>query len=184
MDVREFINHSLRGGGIVALSVVFQFAVGFIVQAALARELDPSLFGQIAFAAAIGMSLNSFTNSNGDRYVIQHKGNPQKILDNVFTLELVLASCFLLLMLFVAPMIMTACGKGESALYAQVLAFAYFYNPLIRPRCLFERDLAFFRARFPLIGAQILGGCSHLSSGAPRVWNLGTNFLETIGPVF
>jgi O-antigen/teichoic acid export membrane protein len=156
LNKQKIIRHSLRGGGTVTISVALRFIIALIVQVVLARELAPEIFGKIAFAAAVGTFFASFTNTNGDRFVIQSKDNIKDKLDSVFTLELVLATVFTLIIFLFSPFVMDMLGKSDSTLFVWILALAYFYNPLSRPKCLFEKDLLFFRAHFPLVAAQIL----------------------------
>jgi O-antigen/teichoic acid export membrane protein len=54
-------------------------------------------------------------------------------------------------------------GKPELTTFVQFLAFAFLYNPLSKPRSLFENELSFFRARFPLVFAQLIGGIVGIS---------------------
>ena len=156
MSTQKFVKHSIRGGSIVGISVALQFIIALVVQVILTRQLEPSLFGQVAFASAVGMFLNSFTNTAGDMFVIQSKDNPEEKLNNIFTLELVLASFFFIFVFVFSPFVMNLFDKSDSIILVQILAFSYFYNPMSRPRCIFERDLAFFRAKVPLICSQIL----------------------------
>jgi len=158
MNKLDFIKHAFRGGGVVGAAVVIQFIVGFGVQVTLTRMLEPEVFGQIAFAAAVGMLLNSLTDAAGDKYVIQSSENSRNKLDSVFTLELILALFFVVLVFIIAPFAMAAIDKPDSTLLVQVLAFAYFYNPLVRPRCIFEKDLNFLRAKLPIVVSQVVCG--------------------------
>jgi O-antigen/teichoic acid export membrane protein len=156
MVKNEVVKHVSRGAKIVSASVLAQFTIGFIVQVILARTLEPSLFGEVAFAASIGLIFNGLTNSAGDKYIIHGDADPHEILDNVFTFELALSIVFIIIMFFLAPFAMEWADKPESTLVVQILAFSYFYNPLSKPRCLFERDLDYYRAKYPLILAQVL----------------------------
>jgi len=155
LDKRELMKASASGGVVVAAAVAAEHVVGIGTYVALARLLAPEHFGQVAFAATVAMFFNSLTNSHGDKYVVREQSDTHDKLDNVFTLELLLATLFVALACLLAPLMMGLMGKGESSLYVQILAFSFFYNPLSRPRCLLERSLAFFRARFPFVVAQV-----------------------------
>ena len=156
MDKREFVKTSVRGGLIVGSAIVLHYAIGLTSQAILARMLDPKHFGQLAFVTIAAMFFNTFTNIHGDKFVVRERQDTHRNLDNVFTLELILASFFVVFVFLLAPLMMRLLGRSELTTYVQVLAFAFFYNPLIRPRCLLERNLSFFYSRFPLIAASAI----------------------------
>ncbi len=155
MDKREFVRTSARGGIIVAVAVALQFSIGLVTQVALARMLDPVHFGQLALVTMAAMLFNCFTSVHGDKFVIRENEDIHRKLDNVFTLELTLAAALGLLAVLCAPPVMRFLGKEDLTTCAQFLALTFFYNPMIRPRCLRERELSFSLARFPLIGAQL-----------------------------
>ena len=163
MDRRDFISKATRGGAIVAAAVMARYVIGFVTQVTLARLLEPELFGRIAFAATVAMFLNAFTNWHGDKYVIHQKDCPQRAVNVAFTLELAASVFFIVLVFLLAPLTMRLLGKSELTLYVQILAFAFFYNPLCRPRCLLERNLSFFRSKFPLIVSQLIAAVVAIS---------------------
>lgn len=158
MDRQEIIKKSLRGGIIVFAATGLQYLITFGIQVALARMLEPAHFGALAFATMVAMFFNSFTNIHGDKYIIKEKEGIQQKLDNVFTLEILLAIIFIFLVIGIAPFLMKLLGKPELTRFVQFLTLLFFYNPFSKPRSLFERKLSFFKAKFPMVIAQLIGG--------------------------
>lgn len=156
MDKQDFLKVSAKGGGIVASAVLARFVIGFATQVVLARILEPDVFGSLVFAATVAMFFNALTNLHGDKYVIHQKDCPQRAVNVAFTLELIVASFFLLFVFVFTPLIMRLMGKGDLTIYVQFMAIAFLYNPFCRPRCLLERNLSFFRAKFPFIVSQFV----------------------------
>jgi len=158
MDRQEIIKKSLRGGAIVFAATGLQYLIAFGTQVALARMLEPEHFGALAFAAMVAMFLSQFTNIHGNKFIIKEKVGIQKILDNIFTLELLLSIIFIFLVVCVAPFLMKLLGKPELTKFVQLLSCVFLYNPLSKPRSLFERELSFFRAKLPMVMGQLIGG--------------------------
>jgi O-antigen/teichoic acid export membrane protein len=158
MDRQEIIRKVLRGGIIVFAATGLQYLIAFGTQIALARMLEPAHFGTLAFATMVAMFFNNFTNIQGDKYIIREKKDIHQKLDNIFTLEILLAIVFIFLVIGIAPILMKLLGKPELTRFVQFLSLLFLYNPYSKPRSLFERKLSFFRAKFPVVIAQLIGG--------------------------
>lgn len=158
MEREEIIKKSLRGAAIAFTATGLQFLIAFGTQVALARMLEPSHFGVLAFAALVAMFFNNFTNIHGDKYIIKEKNGIKEKLDNAFTLEILLAIVLIFLVVGIAPFLMKILGKPELTRFVQFLTLLFLYNPFSKPRSLFERKLSFFQARFPMVIAQLIGG--------------------------
>ena len=158
MDNKTVIKKSIHGGFIVFAATALQYLFAFGTQVCLARMLEPAHFGALAFATMVAMLFNNFTNANGDKYIIKENKDIYQKLDNIFTLEILLSAVFIILVIGVAPLLMKLLGKPELTRFVQFLTLLFFYNPLSKPRSLFERNLSFFNARFPSVIAQFFGG--------------------------
>ena len=79
----------ISGGATVSFITICQVITLFIVQVSLARILEPSEFGVFAFISLVTMFINSFGSLHGDRFLIKEKKNSHKILDTIFTIELI-----------------------------------------------------------------------------------------------
>ncbi len=158
MNRQEIIKKSLHGGIIVFAATGLQYLIVFGTQVALARMLEPSQFGAFAFATMVAMFFNNFTNIQGDKYIIKEKEDIHQKLDNIFTLEILLAIIVILFVIGVAPFLMKLLGKPELTRFVQFLTLLFLYNPFAKPRSLFERKLSFFKASFPMVTAQLIGG--------------------------
>ena len=187
MRKRDFVATSARGGAIVATGVVVQYIIGFAVQITLVRMLEPEVFGSFAFASTVAMFLSALTNWHGDKYVIHQEDSPRRAINVAFALELAAAVLLVALVFLLAPLVMSSLGKGELTLYVQVLAFAFLYNPLCRPRCLLERNLSFFRAKFPFVVSQVASAVlaitlAHFGLGiwSLLVWRLSVPIGEVL----
>ena len=155
MKIREFLTVSAKGSMVVTVAVAIQVVVGFVTQVTFARILAPEVFGQLAYATTIAMLFNAMTNMRGDAYVVHQKDSTEHALDIVFTLELIVATVFVLFVVLMAPFAMRLLGKGELTLYVQILAFLFFYNSFSRTRSLFERNLSFAYSKTPSIVSQL-----------------------------
>lgn len=163
MNRVNFVANTARGGGIVAAAVLASYIIAFATQVSLARLLEPNVFGSLAFAITIAMFFDALTNWHGDKFVVFNKEDPQHAVNVAFTFELIAATFFAFLVIVVAPLLLRILGKGELTLYVQILAFAFFFNPLSRPRSLFEKELSFFRSKFPSVVAQIAAAALAIS---------------------
>ena len=90
------IKNLIADGVTVAIIAILQIIALFVVQITLARILQPSEFGVFAFISLIVMLITHFGNINGDKFLIKERGDANKILDTIFTFDL-LWSFFLLL---------------------------------------------------------------------------------------
>ena len=79
----------ISGGITVSIITILQVIILFIVQVTLARILEPSEFGVFAFLSLIVMLITHFGNMNGDKFLIKEKGDANKVLDTIFTVELI-----------------------------------------------------------------------------------------------
>lgn len=158
MERQEIIKKSFKGAIIVFAATGIQYLIAFGTQVALARMLEPAHFGALAFATIVAMFFNNFTNIQGDKYIIKEKENIYQKLDNIFTLEILLAIVFIVLVVGTAPFLMKLLGKPELTRFVQFLTLLFFYNPFSKPRSLFERKLSFFKAKFPMVIAHLIGG--------------------------
>lgn len=158
----------------IAGAVAVKIAIGAGTQVLLARLLTPEIFGQVAYAMVVAMFFNAFTNLRGDAYIVSQKESPKRAMDVVFTMEMAAAALFFLLVCLTAPYIMDSLGKGELTSFVQILALSFFYNPLVRPRSRFERDLSFVRSRLPGMVSEILAAASSiaLALAGYGVWSL------------
>jgi len=174
MDREEIIKKSLRGTAIAFTATGLQFLIGFGTQIALARMLEPSHFGALAFATMVAMFFNNFTKIHGEKYIIKEKNDIKEKLDNAFSFEILLAIVFIFFGVSIAPFLMKLLGKPELTRFVQFLTLIFLYNPFSKPRCLFERKLSFFQARFPMVIAQLIGGMIGISLAywGYGVWSL------------
>lgn len=163
IEKRDFLKISFKGGSVIALSVVIAAAISFATQVVLARTLEPKLFGQITFVMTVAMFLNPLANLHADKFIIFQKDFSQRSMDVTFTLELIAATLLTALVFFVAPSIMNLLGKSELTIYVQIIALAFLYNPLCRPRCLFERNLSFFHSKYPFVLSQFVAAVSSIA---------------------
>ena len=148
----------VSGGTIVTSITIAQFVVLFITQVIFARLLEPSEFGIFAFITMITMFFNSFVSIYGDKYLIKEKDNTYKILDTVFTVELIWAFFLLFICILIVPSLMSLLDKPHLSQYIQIFCIILLYNPLIKPKALFEKELSFFKANMPLLISNIVGG--------------------------
>ena len=157
MEQHEVIRKSLRGSAVVGGAMLAQHGLAFAAQLALARLLAPEHFGALAFAGMVVMLFYNFTHTQGDRFIITEKDHVRETLNGVFTLEIISATGFFVLVFFSAPLLMKLLGRPELALYVRFLAVQFFYNPFSKVRVLYERELSFFRSKAPMVAGQIAG---------------------------
>ncbi|MCK4577731.1 MAG: oligosaccharide flippase family protein [Candidatus Marinimicrobia bacterium] len=161
--------------------------IGFTTQVVLARLLAPEYFGALAFSVMVAFFFSTLANIQGDKYLIREAGDIQEKFNNVFTIEVILATTFSILVIGLAPALMRLLGSEHLTSYVQVLTIAYFYNPFSRVRSLFEKELSFFRARMPMVIAQAVAAgigilLAYLGFGIWGLvaWRLVTLFTEAL----
>ena len=181
------IKNLISDGVTVAIIAVLQIAVLFIVQVSLARILEPSEFGVFAFISLIVMLITHFGNINGDKFLIKEKGNTNIILDTIFTFELIWSFFLLLFSFFILPPILVFIDKVSLTEYIQVFCLIIFYQPLLKPRAIFEKELSFLKANIPMLISNIIGGIVGIIMAYNNYgiwslvwWKLSVSFVEAI----
>jgi O-antigen/teichoic acid export membrane protein len=174
MDDKSVKKKSIEGGLIVLSATGIQYLVTFMTQIILARLLEPALFGSFAFATLVAMLFNNFTNIHGDKYLIKEKDDIYRKFDIIFTLELLLATICFLFVVLSAPLMLDVLDRPDQIKFVQLLAVSFFYTPFSKMRALFERELSFFQAKYPIVISQIIGSIvgvslAYLNYG---VWSL------------
>ncbi|RLA83990.1 MAG: hypothetical protein DRG78_02720 [Epsilonproteobacteria bacterium] len=178
----------LVSGGLIVTSItIAQFIVLFAVQIVFARLLEPAQFGVFAFITIITMFFNSFVSIYGDKYLIKEKNDTHKILDTIFTVELIWAFFILLFCIFILPILLTLLDKSHLIEYIQIFCIVLLYNPLIKPKALFEKELSFVKANMPMLISHIIGGIvgiilAYNDYGIWSLvwWKISVVFIETI----
>lgn len=165
MDPQRILKKSSVGVVVVFSMTALQFLIAFGTQVVLARLLAPEQFGAFAFAAMVALFFNSFANLHGDKYLIREKYEIHHKINIVFTFELIVATIIVVLVIILIPPIMGLLGKPHLTTFVQVLTVVYFYNPFSRPRSLFEKDLSFFRARYPMLASNAVAGAVAIALG-------------------
>jgi len=183
MVSEKIIKRSLQSGMIVLSAVGLQTLIRFATQVALARMLEPVHFGVLAFASLVAMFFNNFTNIHGDKYIIKEKEDAHQKLDNAFTLELLLSIIFIVFVVSIAPLLMKILGKPDLTIFVQFLSISFLYNPLGKPRSLLEKELSFFKAKFPWVLAQLVGGIVGVTLAYYNfgIWSLLWWRISTLG---
>ena len=148
----------ISGGATVSVITLLQVMILFIVQVSLARILEPSEFGVFAFISLVTMFINSFGNLYGDRFLIKEKKNTYKILDTIFTVELIWSIFLILFSIFILPTILIWIGKAHLTEFIQIFCFVLIYNPFIKPKAIFEKQLSFIKANMPMLLSHFFGG--------------------------
>ncbi len=148
----------ISGGATVSLITILQVIILFIVQVSLARILEPSEFGVFAFISLITMFINSFGNLYGDRFLIKEKKNTHKILDTIFTIELIWSIFLILFSIFILPTILIWIGKEDLTEFVQIFCLVLIYNPFIKPKAIFEKEFSFIKANMPMLLSHFFGG--------------------------
>ena len=150
---------NLIGDGVtVAIIAILQIIALFVVQVTLARILEPSEFGIFAFISLIVMLITHFGNINGDKFLIKEKGDTNKILDTIFTFELIWSFFLIFFSFFILPSILVFIDKESLTEYIQVFCLIIFYQPFLKPRAIFEKELSFLKANIPMLLSNIIGG--------------------------
>lgn len=187
MEKSVVIQKSIKGSGVVGLLVGGQYFIAIITQIILARILAPSHFGVLAFVSMIALFFNNFINVHGDKYLVRESEITDEKVNNVFTLETILALSFFIIVIVLAPSIMEVFGKEDQAIFVQFLCISFFYIPLSKLRAIHERELSFYRANLPILIAQLVGGiiAIMLAVNGYGIWSLlwwkvSTLFVEVL----
>ena len=91
MKKKLVLNKAINGGVVVGSFVGLQYLTAILTQVVLARILEPSHFGVLAFVSMIAFFFHQVGNIHGDKYLVKVYNITQEKLNNVFTLELILA---------------------------------------------------------------------------------------------
>lgn len=154
--------------------VGLQYLTAILTQVVLARILDPSHFGVLALVSMIAFFFHQLGNIHGDKYLVKVSKITQEKLNNVFTLELILAFIVFIIVIILAPYIMGVLGKTNQTIYVQFLALVFFHTPLSRIKAFHERDLSFIKAYLPTLIGQVMGGITAvvLAINGYGIWSL------------
>ena len=154
-DSSDLVKKSIQGALVLAVVTAVQFGVGFGSQFVLARLLLPEHFGTLALAATVADFLKTLLHVTGRRYVIKERRSMQQVVDNTFTLELMLSFATVAFIGALGPWLMTLLGRPDATRFVQLLAFAVFANPFSQLGALYERDLRFSKANIPVAAAVL-----------------------------
>ena len=149
---------AVKGGGVVGVFVGGQYLTAIITQVILARILEPSHFGVLAFVLMLTLFFNNFANIHGDKYLVRESNISNEKVNNVFTLELIFAVILFFIIVGFSPFLMEFLGKSDQTIFVQFICLSFFYTPLSRLRALHERELSFYKANFPMLLGQFFGG--------------------------
>jgi len=147
----DIVFKSVRGVLIVMGVTALQFGVKFGTQLILARILVPECFGVMAFAWTVVGFVNTFSSLRGDRFIVKAKENIQTVINNTFTVDLLLSAFLIVTLVFLSPSAMRLAGKPELTPVVRLLALTLLYNPFAQPKALFERTLDFKYANIPVV---------------------------------
>ena len=174
MKKKIVFKKAINGGVVVGSFVGLQYLTAILTQVFLARILDPSHFGVLAFVSMIAFFFHQVGNIHGDKYLVKVSKITQEKLNNVFTLELILAFIVFIIVIILAPYIMGVLGKTNQTIYVQFLALVFFHTPLSRIKALHERDLSFIKAYLPTLIGQVMGGITAvvLAINGYGIWSL------------
>jgi len=170
----SIIRRSARGTVVVVTSTIGQFLIAFGSQVILARILMPDIFGMFAFVSAAAVFLSNITSIQSEKYLVKESDDVFVKLDVAFTIELALSAMMFFIVLIAGPFALSILGKPDLSDELQLLALIFFYNPLIKPKFLFERELRFAVSRYPKVIAQLLGSglAVGLALSGFGVWSL------------
>ncbi|MDC3077487.1 oligosaccharide flippase family protein [Flavobacteriales bacterium] len=174
MKKQLVLKKAINGGVVVGSFVGLQYLTAILTQVILARILEPSHFGLLAFVSMIAFFFHHVGNIHGDKYLVKVSKITQEKLNNVFTLELILAFIVFIFVIIIAPYIMEVLGKTNQTIYVQFLALVFFHTPLSRIKAMHERDLSFVKAYLPTLVGQIMGGATAvvLAMNGYGIWSL------------
>jgi len=174
MKKQLVLKKAIDGGVVVGFFVGLQYLTAILTQVILARILEPSHFGVLAFVSMIAFFFHHIGNIHGDKYLVKVSNITQEKLNNVFTLELILAFIVFIFVIIIAPYIMGVLGKTNQTIYVQFLALVFFHTPLSRIKAMHERDLSFVKAYLPTLVGQIMGGTTAvvLAMNGYGIWSL------------
>ena len=187
MEKIKVLKKSINGGAIVGSFVVLQYLIAILTQVILARTLEPSHFGVLAFVSMVTLFFNNLGNIHGDKYLVKESSISGDKLNNVFTLELIFAFIIFFLVFIISPYIMDLLGQANKTTFVQFLSLLFFFTPFSRLKALHERELSFYRAYLPTVIGQLFGGILAvlLAMNGYGIWSLlwwrvSTLFVEII----
>ena len=158
MEKNKVFKKAINGGAIVVSFVSLQYLIAILTQVILARTLEPSHFGVLAFVSMVTLFFNNLGNIHGDKYLIRESTISDEKLNHVFTLELIFAFIIFIIVFIISPYIMELLGQANQTSFVQFLSLVFFFTPFSRIKALHERELSFYRAYLPTVIGQLFGG--------------------------
>lgn len=181
------VKKTIKGGVVVGVLMILQYSTLIITQIALARILAPSQFGILAFSTMIAFFLGSFTNLFGDKYLVKETAISDEKINTVITFELIIVLFIFIIVFFSSPFLMKLLGKPALTPFVQFLSISFFYTPLSKLKAVHEREFKFFKANFPTLIGQLLGGLLAITLALKGYgiwsllwWKIGTLFIELV----
>lgn len=151
------INRQIFDGAKYTISFsMIQYVLYIITQIIFARLLSPSLFGEFAIISIVVMFFFSLSNFCTDKYIIIQKSINKNKLNSLITFDFIYALVsysifFLLIKNHLIPNI-NYVYENSILLFGLVV----FYHPFSRNKAILEKELKFFKARYPSMIATIL----------------------------
>lgn len=174
-----------RGFVAVGVSALAQQAIAFVTQLVLARLLSPEYFGILAYGLVVVGFFNVFTSLVNDRYLVQVEDNFERRFNTIFTMEVLLSGFFAVAVCVLAPWILERLGRSALVPLVQVLSLSFFSNALRSPLSALERDMSFYRSRWPGVVSQAVAGMAAVAFALAGLgiwslvaWRLTAIFLE------
>lgn len=139
----EIIRKSATSIMFMTISMFYGLGIGIISRFALAAQLDASIFGNFTVAVTILGIVISFMNTMGDRFIVVTKYDQEKVVNTVFTTEIILWMLLSIGWFCLSPFFWRNVSGGMSWGLASLLLLQGLSYPLSRPRALLERALNF-----------------------------------------
>ena len=151
------INRQIFDGAKYTLSFsMIQYILYIITQIIFARLLSPSLFGEFAMISIVVMFFFSLSNFCTDKYIIIQKTINNHRLNSLITFDFIYAllSYLIFFVLIKNHFIPNINYEFENSIL--LFGLVVFYHPFSRNKAIFEKELNFFKARYPSTVATIL----------------------------
>jgi len=139
----DIVKKSAKSMVFMMISMIFSLGIGILSRFILAAQLDASIFGNFTVAAVILGFLMIFVNTMGDRFIVVTKYDQEKVVNTVFTTEIILWMVLSIGWFCLSPFFWKNVSGGMSLGLASLLLLQGLSYPFGRPRALLERALNF-----------------------------------------
>ncbi len=166
MPGTELRQKAVRGLKLASAATAGKSVLDIVAQLALARMLLPEHFGVFATAQALTGFVSCFTDFAGLKFLIRRKVLDDRAASTIFWFELLLGLIVAGAWFFGAAPVLTALGKPDQIVFAQVLGLWIVAERFMLPRAIHDHAMRFGPVNIAMFAGVVAGSAVLLGSAA------------------